>query len=116
MKPHINTVLYHQVHFSMSNKLSVYPRRVLFLSNPVRRLVAGLFVLLTTGGASYGQQADWKPDRNVEVIVGAAAAGANDRIVRSIQNALQANRLIPVSMSVVNKPGGGQTRRSQWRT
>ena len=59
-------------------------------------------------GLAHGQ-ADWKPDRNVEFIVGAAAGGANDRIVRAIQNALQSNKLIPVSMSVVNKPGGGQT-------
>jgi putative tricarboxylic transport membrane protein len=62
---------------------------------------------IATGAAH--AQGDWKPDRNVEFIVGAAAAGANDRIVRSIQNALQANKLIPVSMNVVNKPGGGQT-------
>jgi putative tricarboxylic transport membrane protein len=58
---------------------------------------------------AYAQSADWKPDRNVEFIVGAAAGGANDRIVRAIQNALQSNRLIPVTMNVVNKPGGGQT-------
>jgi len=60
-------------------------------------------------GFAHGQQADWKPDRNVEFVVGAAAGGANDRIGRSIQNALQTNRLIPGSMSVANKPGGGQT-------
>lgn len=71
---------------------------------PLALLVAGL-----SAGFAHGQPADWKPDRNVEFVVGAAAGGANDRIGRSIQNALQANRLIPGSMSVVNKPGGGQT-------
>jgi putative tricarboxylic transport membrane protein len=69
----------------------------------------GFFTFLIEAGVSCGQPADWKPDRNVEFIVGAAAGGANDRIGRAIQNALQTNRLIPVSMSVVNKPGGGQT-------
>src|SRR5262252_1868402 len=64
--------------------------------------------LLVVPGPCYAQ-AEWKPDRNVELVIGAAAAGANDRIGRAIQNALQANRLIPVTMSVVNKPGGGQT-------
>jgi putative tricarboxylic transport membrane protein len=73
------------------------------------RYVPGLLALLMAAGVSHAQQSDWKPDRNVELIVGAAAAGANDRIGRAIQNALQSNRLIPGSMSVVNKPGGGQT-------
>src|SRR5262245_50443026 len=84
-------------------------RRVLFPGIRIRFLSAGFLALVIAGGPSCAQQADWRPDRNVEFIVGAAAAGANDRIVRAIQNALQANRLIPVSMSVVNKPGGGQT-------
>ena len=73
----------------------------------VRFIATWLSICLAASG--YAQPADWKPDRNVEFIVGAAAGGANDRIVRAIQNALQSNRLIPVSMSVVNKPGGGQT-------
>jgi len=64
--------------------------------------------LVIVAGACYAQ-VEWKPDRNVELVIGAAAAGANDRIGRAIQNALQANRLVPVTMSVVNKPGGGQT-------
>ena len=52
-------------------------------------------------------QAGWKPDRPVELIVGAAPGGANDRIGRSIQRLLQDARLAgPVV--VVNKPGGGQ--------
>jgi len=68
-----------------------------------------LLALWIAAGFAHGQQTDWRPDRNVEFVVGAAAGGANDRIGRSIQNALQTNRLIPGSMSVVNKPGGGQT-------
>lgn len=71
--------------------------------------VLSLFALSIAAGFSHGQQSDWKPDKNVEFVVGAAAGGANDRIGRAIQNALQVNRLIPGSMSVVNKPGGGQT-------
>lgn len=71
--------------------------------------IAGLLVMGMAAGISHGQQTDWKPDRNVEFIVGAAAGGANDRIVRAIQNALQANRLIAVPINVVNKPGGGQS-------
>lgn len=73
------------------------------------RFAPALLVLSLVAVGAHAQQADWKPEKNVEFIVGAAAAGANDRIARSIQNALQANKLIPGAMSVVNKPGGGQT-------
>src|SRR3954471_12139235 len=53
-------------------------------------------------------QSGWKPDRAVELVVGAAPGGANDRIGRSIQRLLQDMKLAnPVV--VVNKPGGGQS-------
>jgi putative tricarboxylic transport membrane protein len=53
-------------------------------------------------------QAGWKPDRQVEIIVGAAPGGANDRIGRALQRGLQDAKLAhPVI--VINKPGGGQT-------
>ena len=52
--------------------------------------------------------AAWKPERPVELIIGAAPGGANDRIGRSIQRVLQDSKLAnPVV--VVNKPGAGQT-------
>jgi len=52
-------------------------------------------------------QAAWKPDRPVELVVGAAPGGANDRIGRSLQRNLQDMKFAnPVV--VTNKPGGGQ--------
>ena len=48
----------------------------------------------------------WKPERAVELVVGAAPGGANDRIGRSIQRMLQDAKFATVN--VVNKPGGGQ--------
>src|SRR5690242_20299420 len=50
----------------------------------------------------------WKPEKPVELIVGAAPAGANDRIGRSIQRLLEEMKLAS-PVNVVNKPGGGQT-------
>ena len=73
------------------------------------RCILGWLAFWIAAGVAQGQPTDWKPDKNVEFVVGAAAGGANDRIGRAIQNAVQTNRLIPGSMSVVNKPGGGQT-------
>ncbi len=48
----------------------------------------------------------WKPERAVELIVGAAPGGANDRIGRTLQRLVQDSRALTIN--VVNKPGGGQ--------
>ena len=51
--------------------------------------------------------ADWKPERNVELIVGTAPGAAPDRTARSIQAIFQKRRIFEGPMTVVNKPGGG---------
>ncbi len=50
----------------------------------------------------------WKPDGNVEFVVGAGAGGENDRIARAIQHALAREHLVE-SMTVLNRPGAAQT-------
>jgi putative tricarboxylic transport membrane protein len=54
------------------------------------------------------QQA-WSPSRNVEIVVGSAPGGSNDKTARSVEKAIVEAKLIPTSLSVVNKPGGGST-------
>jgi len=51
---------------------------------------------------------DWKPDKNVEIVVSSGAGGAADRSARVVQKFLQALPGIP-SISVTNKPGGSGT-------
>ena len=51
--------------------------------------------------------ADWKPTKNVEIIVPFAAGGGNDVPARIIQKIISEKKLIEVSSTVVNKPGGG---------
>lgn len=51
---------------------------------------------------------EWKPERNVEIVVSSGAGGAADRSARVIQKFLQSVPGIP-SVSVNNKPGGGGT-------
>ena len=51
---------------------------------------------------------EWKPERNVEIIVSSGAGGAADRSARVIQRFLQKIPGIP-SVSVANKPGGSGT-------
>lgn len=50
----------------------------------------------------------WKPDKAVELVVGAAPGGANDRIGRTLQRLLQDGR-VSTPVNVINKPGGGQS-------
>ena len=55
------------------------------------------------------QTAAWKPDRNVELVVGVSPGGGMDKIARMAQQVLQVQRLLATSSTVVNKPGGGGT-------
>jgi putative tricarboxylic transport membrane protein len=57
------------------------------------------------GGPALAQE--WKPDRSVEIVVGAGAGGGNDNTARTIQKLLQENKFVPVTINVVNKPGAG---------
>ena len=52
-------------------------------------------------------QAQWKPQRPVELIVGSAAGNSNDLMLRLISQVTQEKRLLDVPMNVMNKPGGG---------
>jgi putative tricarboxylic transport membrane protein len=74
----------------------------------MKRWIALLFCLPFLAQA---QTPAWKPDKPVELVVGAAAGGANDRIGRSLQRLLQDGRSNNVStpINVLNKPGGGQS-------
>jgi len=51
--------------------------------------------------------AQWSPQKNVEIIVGSAPGGSNDKTARSVEKLLKDLKLVPTSMTVVNKPGGG---------
>ena len=63
---------------------------------------------LLTGG-SQAQPANWRPEKAVELIASSAPGGSNDRTARAIQKILQDEKLVPVPISVANKPGGNQT-------
>jgi putative tricarboxylic transport membrane protein len=76
---------------------------------PVAALVAASFVFGTASGAQAQQaSASWKPEGNVEFVVGAGAGGENDRIARAIHHALTKEHLVE-SMTVLNRPGAAQT-------
>lgn len=49
----------------------------------------------------------WKPTRHVELISASGGGSASDGVLRLVERMLQEKKLIEVSTSVVNKPGGG---------
>ena len=54
-------------------------------------------------GAAHAQ---WKPTKPVDVIVHTAPGGGNDLLARAVAQMLEKEKLLPVRMQVVNKPGG----------
>jgi len=49
---------------------------------------------------------DYKPARTVEVVVNTGPGGGNDVLARAIAIMMEKEKLLPVRMQVVNKPGG----------
>src|ERR1044071_2037462 len=49
----------------------------------------------------------WSPQKNVEIVVGSAPGGSNDKTARTVERIVVMNKLIPSTLTVVNKPGGG---------
>lgn len=67
-------------------------------------------VLLAAGIIATGAHAaEWKPAKNVEIVVPFAAGGGNDVPARILQRLLTEKGLVDASVTVVNKPGGGGT-------
>jgi putative tricarboxylic transport membrane protein len=57
--------------------------------------------------AAGAAEAQWKPDKRVEIIVPSGTGGGNDRTARLMQAAMQQDKLVDVVTTVVNKPGAG---------
>lgn len=64
-------------------------------------------VSLSAISAHAAAQAAWKPERNIEIVVGSSAGTGTDRTARLIQKIWQEQKAVPVPTAVVNKPGGG---------
>jgi len=70
----------------------------------VSTAICGLMAWCIVAGAACAQE--WKPARNVDIVVASGAGGVSDRSARVVQKLLQANSAFP-SVSVTNRPGGG---------
>ncbi len=69
-----------------------------------------LAALLACPAAARAAVAQWKPEKNVEIIVGTVPGGGQDKTARELKHLWQDKRLIDVAVTVVNKPGGGGAR------
>ncbi len=74
------------------------------LARSICAVMAISAVALFTSNSAVAQ--DWKPDGNVELIVGASPGGSFDITARSMQRIFQDAKLVDATVSVVNKPGG----------
>ncbi len=52
-------------------------------------------------------QPAWTPTKNVELVVPGGVGGGQDRTARVIQKIMQDGGLVPATVSIANKPGGG---------
>lgn len=74
-----------------------------------RLLISGAVVaLLLAGAGPAAAEAQWKPEKNVEVVVGVNPGGSMDRTARDVQGLLQ-KALVGRNSTVVNRPGGGHS-------
>jgi putative tricarboxylic transport membrane protein len=66
-------------------------------------VVATAATLATAGAAAQS----WSPQKNVEIVVGSAPGGSNDKTGRTVEKILSDKKLVPGTLTVNNKPGGG---------
>jgi putative tricarboxylic transport membrane protein len=60
-------------------------------------------VLFAAAGLAHGQ---WTPTRTVDIIVHTGPGGGSDVLARAMVQMIEREKLVPVRMQVVNKPGG----------
>lgn len=65
-----------------------------------------LAVVLATAAAAVSAQG-WTPQKNIEIVAASGPGGSNDKTARTIERALMSAKLVPTTIVVVNKPGGG---------
>ena len=71
------------------------------------KLVNGLVAVLFACAAAAAGAQGWSPQRNVELVVPNPPGGSNDKTARTIERVWTMNKLLPATLSVVNKAGGG---------
>jgi putative tricarboxylic transport membrane protein len=71
----------------------------------IRNWVFGL--ALAGVSAVCAAQGTWSPQKNIEILVGSAPGGSNDKVARQVERVLSENKLVNRPIAVVNRSGGG---------
>jgi putative tricarboxylic transport membrane protein len=74
----------------------------MFRSRVIHAIAVSALALVSAVAA----HAEWKPTKTVEIIVHTGPGGGNDVLGRAIANMMEKEKLVPVRMQVMNKPGG----------
>jgi putative tricarboxylic transport membrane protein len=73
----------------------------------VRAVAQFSIAAILAGVAAVAGAQTWSPSKNVEVVVPNPPGGSNDKTARSLERILITNKLLPVTLSIQNKSGGG---------
>ena len=69
----------------------------------MRRVALVLALAVAAAAPSF---ADWKPTKPVDVIVHTGPGAGSDLLARAVATMMEKEKLVPVRMNVLNKPGG----------
>ena len=63
--------------------------------------------LVLAAAATVAAAQGWTPQKNIEIVAGSAPGGSNDNTARTMERILMGNKLVPTTITVMNRPGGG---------
>jgi len=71
------------------------------------RLVAGVTAVSMAFAGTAASAQTWAPQKNIEIVAGSVPGGSNDKTARALERIMLTHKLVPTSVTVVNKSGGG---------
>ncbi len=66
-----------------------------------------LLALTLAAPAAAALAQGWTPQKNIEILVGSAPGGSNDKVARQVERTLTEKKLVNRAISVINRSGGG---------
>src|SRR6185295_1861026 len=70
-------------------------------------IIRSSLALALAFGCTAAAAQPWVPQKNVEIVVGSAPGGSNDKTARTVERILVQGKMLPTSLTVNNRPGGG---------
>jgi len=72
-----------------------------------RHFICAAAALAFAAHSGFAAAQDWKPTKDVEFVIPFAVGGGADIMARVIHKVMTEEKLVPVPIALVNKPGGG---------